>query len=241
MRLEILPIKTRIVQPPKDEIWDIIDNLEVRDGDILFITSKIMAIHQGRTRKMDEIEKIDLIREEAERMLSYVNDLGNFKVNLTVANGMLIPAAGIDESNANGYFVLWPKNIDDFCQEIRKRLMKKFGIKNLGVVATDSHTMPLRWGVTGISIGIAGVEPLQNIIGKGDLFGRPMNVTKVDLIDPLASIAVKAMGEGAKCAPIVIIRGDTEVTFNETASMKNFKISPELDLYRPLIEAIPKT
>jgi len=59
MKLEILPIKTRIVNPPKDDISDIIDSLEVKDGDIIFITSKILAIHQRRTRKTDEIEKTD--------------------------------------------------------------------------------------------------------------------------------------------------------------------------------------
>ena len=240
MKIEILPIKTRIVQPPKDEIWDIIDKLEIKDGDIVFITSKIMAIHQGRTRKTSEIEKTDLIREEAERMLPYINTSGNFNVNLTVAHGTLIPAAGIDESNANGYFILWPRNIDQFCKQIRTRLVQKFKLKNLGVVATDSHTMPLRWGVTGISIGIAGVEPLSDIRGKEDLFGRPMKLTQIDLIDPLAALAVKTMGESSECTPIVIIRGDTDVIFKNTASMKDFKISPELDLYWPLLEVMPK-
>ena len=55
MQIEFLPIKTRIVHPPQDDIWDIIESLEVKDGDIVFITSKIIAIHQGRTRKVGEI------------------------------------------------------------------------------------------------------------------------------------------------------------------------------------------
>ena len=93
MKIELLPIKTRIVHPPKDEIWDIIDNLEVKDGDIIFITSKIVAIHQGHTVSKDKIAKEDLIRQEAERMITYRNPTGNYSVNLTVAHGVLIPAA----------------------------------------------------------------------------------------------------------------------------------------------------
>ncbi len=241
MKIEFIPIKTRIVCAPKDNIYDIIDGLCVRDGDIIFITSKIISLHQGQTRKIGEVEKMDLIRQEADRYLPYVNEAGDFNVNLTVTQNVLIPAAGIDESNANGYYILWPKRIDNFCRMVRKRLMEKFGIERLGVVATDSHTTPLRWGVTGITIGLAGVEPLEDIRGEKDLFGREMKMTKVNLIDPLTSMAVLLMGEGDEGAPIVILRGYDGISFSDDASMKDFKIEPEMDLYRPLIEVLPKT
>jgi len=240
MKIEFLPIKTRVVRPPKDEIWDIVDSLEVQDGDIIFITSKIMGIHQGRTRKIGEISKEELIRSEAERCLPYVNGTGDFHVNLTVNQGVLIPAAGIDESNADGYYVMWPREIDKFCREIRERLKRKFDLKRLGVVSTDSHTMPLRWGVTGMAIGLAGVQPLRDIRGEKDLFGREMRTTQVDLIDPLAAMAVSLMGESDECAPIVILRGYKGIVFDELASMDDFKIAPEMDLYQPLLEVIPK-
>lgn len=240
MKLEFVPIKTRIVRPPKDDIYDIIDRLDVRDGDIIFITSKILGIHQGRTYKIGEVQKEDLIRQEADRYLPYVNELGNFNINLTVTQDVLIPAAGIDESNANGYYVLWPKEIDKLCQEIRSYLIKRHDLKNLGVIATDSHTTPLRWGVTGVTIGLAGVEPLKDIRGEKDLFGRKMNMTKVNLIDPLTAMAVDLMGESDECTPIVILRDYKNIPFSDTASMDNFKIEPEMDLYRPLIEVLPK-
>ena len=60
MQLNFIPIKTRIVNPPKDEIWDILDNLEIVDGDIVFITSKILAIHQGRCVPVAEADKRNL-------------------------------------------------------------------------------------------------------------------------------------------------------------------------------------
>ena len=134
MKIEFIPVRTRVVKPPKDDIYDIIDSLDIRDGDVVFITSKIISIHQGRTCKIGDKTKEDLIRQEAERFLPYVNDKGDFHVNLTVTQDVLIPAAGIDESNADGYYIMWPKEIDKFCQEIRQYLMKKYNVPKENVV-----------------------------------------------------------------------------------------------------------
>ncbi len=241
MKLDFIPVKTRIVRPPKDDISDLIDSLEVQDGDIIFITSKILGLHEGRTMKIGDIDKKDLIKKEATRYLDYSNPAGNFHVNLTVTQNVLIPAAGIDESNADGYYVMWPTSPDQTCQDIRTHLMTKHHLSRLGVVATDSHTTPLRWGVTGITIGLAGIEPLRDIRGEPDLFGREMEVTKVNLIDPLTSMAVLLMGESDECTPIVILRGYQGIPFSDTASMDDFKIEPEIDLYSPLISVMPPT
>lgn len=241
MKLDFTPVKTRIIRPPKDDIYDIIDSLVVQDGDIIFITSKILGIHQGRTVKIGEMQKEELIQKEADRYLAYENKTGDFHVNLTVTQNVLIPAAGIDESNADGYYVMWPTSIDALCQEIRQYLMKKHNIKRLGVIATDSHTTPLRWGVTGITIGLVGVEPLKDIRGKPDLFGRNMHITKVNLIDPLTSMAVLLMGESNECTPIVILHDYQGIPFSDSASMDDFKIEPDADLYSPLISVLPET
>ncbi|MBQ6147803.1 coenzyme F420-0:L-glutamate ligase [Candidatus Saccharibacteria bacterium] len=240
MKLNFIPVKTRVVLPPKDDISDILDSLELEDEDIIFITSKILGISEGRTCKIGAKEKEDLIREEAERYLAYENKTGDFHVNLTVTQNVLIPAAGIDESNANGYYVLWPKDIDETCRKIREYLVRKNKLKNLGVIATDSHTTPLRWGVTGITVGLSGVEPLKDIRGEPDIFGRRMHLTKVDLVDPLASMAVLLMGESDERTPIVILRGYKKIPFNPEGSMREFKIEPGTDLYSPLIDVIPR-
>ena len=240
MKFEFIPVKTRIVKPPMDDISDIFDSLEVRDGDIVFVTSKIVGISEGRTAKTSEITKEELIRREASRYLPYVSEAGDFHVNLTVNQNVLIPSAGIDESNADGYFVLWPKNPDESCRKIRDFLMKKFGLTRLGVVMTDSHTTPLRWGVTGITIGFAGIEPLKDIIGEPDLFGRKMHITKVNLVDPLTGMAVLAMGEADECTPICILRGYQGIPFSEMASMEDFLIDEKIDLYAPLIKVLPE-
>ncbi|MDR1027009.1 MAG: coenzyme F420-0:L-glutamate ligase [Rickettsiales bacterium] len=234
-KLHFMRVKTRVVNPPKDEIWDIIDNLDVRDGDIIFITSKILGIHQGRCVPMEGADKLELIEREAQKYRRYESPYGP-SVNLTITDNILICAAGIDESNANGHYIMWPKNVDALCREIRERLVRRTGARNIGVVSTDSHTQPLRWGVTGITTSLAGVSPLRDIRGDADIFGRTMKMTQVNLIDPLTGIAVLLMGESAETTPIVILRGYTGIPFDDAGSMKDFLIRPEDDLYRPMLE-----
>lgn len=238
MQLNFELIKTRIVKPPKDEIWDIIDSLKVSENDIVFITSKILSIHQGRTVKDTGNNKEQLIKQEADKLLEYHNKEDDFTSRITITNGNIILAAGIDASNADGHFILWPKDVDKLCQEIRERLVKKYKIKNLGVVATDSHTSMLRWGVTGFTIGLAGIEPVEDIRGDKDLFSRKIELTKVNKIDPLTSMAVLLMGETNSCTPITILRNYQGIKFNKNASMDGFKIPPKHDIYRPLLEVI---
>ena len=240
MLFEFIPVKTRIVQPPKDEIWDILDGLELCDGDIVFITSKVLAIHQGRCVHKDMANKTELVRQEATYCLPYQHPSG-VEINLTIANNIVIPSAGIDESNADGHYILWPKDVDKLCAEVRKRLCKRYKIKKLGIVSTDSHTTPLRWGVSGITTGVSGIKVTKDIRGEKDIFGRPLNLTQVNLIDPLTSMAVLLMGESSEQTPIVILRGYTGIEFDVNGNTDSFKIPPEMDLYKPLLDVLVKS
>ena len=37
-------------------------------------------------------------------------DFYRYHMTLTIKQGMLIPTAGIDESNGDGYYILWPRD-----------------------------------------------------------------------------------------------------------------------------------
>ena len=41
MKIEFIPIKTRVVRTPKDDIYDIIDSLDIREGDILLLLLRL--------------------------------------------------------------------------------------------------------------------------------------------------------------------------------------------------------
>ena len=169
MKLEILPIKTRKILPPKDDITNILKHLpKLKEGDVLAIASKILAIHQGRCIKNNlkfKNLKFKIIRQEADYSLP-MKKVGDSEIILTIKNHTLIPSAGIDESNGKDYYILWPKNASKEAKRIATYLKKRDGIKKLGVIIADSHTTPLRWGTQGISIGFFGLEPLKDYRGK---------------------------------------------------------------------------
>lgn len=111
MALKFIPVKTRPILPPKDSIYPILDASlpKLREGDVIFITSKILAIHQGRCIKIKPgVKKEQLIKREAERYAhSHLKSWKNLFI--TIKGHTLIANAGIDESNANGYYILWPR------------------------------------------------------------------------------------------------------------------------------------
>ncbi|MDR1826372.1 MAG: coenzyme F420-0:L-glutamate ligase, partial [Rickettsiales bacterium] len=116
--------------------------------------------------------------------------------------------------------------------------MKRLNLRNLGIVSTDSRTTPLRLGVTGIATGFSGVDMVRDMRGAPDIFGRPLTSTQINVIDALASMAVLLMGEGAEQTPIVILRGFDGIRFSDDGCMEKFKISPEIDIYQPLLDVM---
>ena len=109
---------------------------------------------------------------------------------LTINDGMIAPNAGIDKSNCpQGKIVLYPKDSFKTANELRKRFLKKYGIK-IGIVISDSRLMPTRIGCTGIAIGVSGFDPVDDERGKTDLYGKKLKVTFKATADCLATIGV---------------------------------------------------
>lgn len=235
--MNFIKVKTRPLLPPKDNIYGVLYKHlpKLKEGDVVFITSKILAIHQGRCVKIGpKINKDKLIIHEADRYIPRSKSPGNFL--LTIKDYTLIPSAGIDESNANGHYILWPKNTVKLLKEICQYLKKRHKIKKLAIIATDSHTTPLRWGVTGISTGFFGMKPLYDYRGKKDIFGRKLKFTKTNIVDALSATAVLLMGEGSEQTPIIIARGLDFIKFTNKDRYKDIVVDPEEDIYSPLLK-----
>ncbi|MCC8372089.1 MAG: coenzyme F420-0:L-glutamate ligase [Rickettsia endosymbiont of Pseudomimeciton antennatum] len=156
-------------------------------------------------------------------------------------NGILIPSAGIDESNVNEVYVLYPENIQKTVIWIWEYLKKKHNLKKIGVVITDSHTTIMRRGVTGIALGWCGFSPLYSYIDKPDLYNNPLKVTQVNILDALATSAVFVMGEGDEQTPLAIIKDAPKIYFLDRSPTieeeKNILIPMDEDLYSPLLRA----
>jgi len=240
----IKAIKTRAFLPPKDDLFSLIkesfSNIKLKEKTIIVVTSKIVSIWQGRCLRIDSIKnKDDLIKKEADFYLERKTVPMGY-VMLTIKNNLLIPTAGIDESNGNGYFVLWPKNPFLAAKEIYNFIKKNYHLNKFGIIITDSHCTPTRWGTTGISIAHYGFYPLKDYRGTPDIFGRIMKITQSNIADSLAAAAVFTMGEGSEQTPMAIIEDFNSVKFEEfDPTISNpLEINRDEDIYAPLLKAI---
>lgn len=203
-------------------------NEQIKDRDIIVIASKVLAYSQGRLVEIEnEEEFIDLIKKEADKVL----DEGDMVI--TMKNKILIPNAGIDNSNVpKGKVVLWPERPFDFAWQIRDTLMKQFKLKKLGVVISDSHCQPLRIGTSGIAIGWSGFYGVQDERGARDLYCQPMKYTQIAVADNLASAANLEMGETNASIPFVIVRDFKAKFTDEEFTEDDYFISPKECIYR---------
>ncbi|HEX9608731.1 MAG TPA: coenzyme F420-0:L-glutamate ligase [Candidatus Paceibacterota bacterium] len=198
---------------------------KLKDGNILVVTSKIVALAERRTANPQEKEKI-ILKESAWTMPTKY-------VWLTIKDGMFMAAAGIDESNAKGKIILLPKDSFKAAARLRRVLLKRYKIKKLGVLITDSRVLPLRAGVVGVALGYAGFAGIKDYRGSADLFGRTLKMTRVDIADSLATAAVLLMGEGNERKPLAVIE-DAPVEFREHVNRQELVIPVADDLYVPL-------
>jgi len=233
--MEIKAIKTRIFHEDENLISFILKYFKkIPERSVLVITSKIVALSEGHTAEYkNEREKAKLIKRESEFALKT-------KLTwLTIKDGMVMANAGIDESNAKGKLILLPKDSFKSASIIRKIFVKKFKVKNLGVLITDSRLFPLRAGVVGVALGYAGFKGIRNYIGKKDIFGRKLKMSQTDITDSLATAAVLCMGEGKEQQPIALIK-NAPVEFTEKINKKELLINIKDDLYLPLFRSILK-
>lgn len=238
----ITAIKTHKITISDTDLFKILDKYipPLGEKSIVVITSKIVSITESRVVKIGSIDKDQLIEQESQSYLP--RNENPYNVSLTITNDTLVATAGIDESNGNGYYILWPKNPQDTANAIRFHLAQRWNLKKVGVIITDSKTSPLRWGVTAIAIAYSGFVPLRNYIGKKDLFGKKLEYTKMNIADNLASAAAVVMGEGNEQTPLAVIEDIPFVQFQDRnptqEEINNLKISPNEDVYSPLLKSV---
>ncbi len=235
--MRIDPLKTPLIN-----IGDPLENIldchvpTLKEGTIFAITSKIISICQERViPKSSGITKESLIRQECEAILPIENMPGKF---MTITHGLILLSAGIDESNANENYILYPSAVQATSQHIWHYLKQRDSLERLGVIITDSRTSPLRKGVTGFTLGWCGFKPLNDYRGKPDIYGRLLEVSQTNVIDSLASSAVFVMGEGDEKTPMALITDAPHVEFQTdpptAEELTNIRVSIKEDLYHSL-------
>ncbi len=213
--MKISPIKTHKITIDDNDLFKVLNTyiVTLKENSVVAVTSKIVSICEGRVVPFDGTNKDELIAQEAEYYIP--RKFNAYNITVTIANSMFGAAAGIDESNGNGYYILWPEDSQKSANEIKEYLQKKFNLKNVGVIITDSKTTPMRWGVTGIAIAHSGFLAVKNYIGKPDLFGRKFEFEMLNVADSLASASVQVMGEGNESMPLAIIEDIPNISFQD--------------------------
>lgn len=222
--LQIIPIKA----PVQTEVFDLPQTLlasleqhgeTLQPGDVVAVSSKYVAISEGRVVHLKEVvpsdeakvlaEKYNMSAIIAELVLQEADHIfGGIPMGylLTLRSGIIAPNAGLDRSNIpNGQAVLLPEDPYKSAHELRNWVKNHFGV-HIGIVMTDSWLVPGRYGTTGIAVAAAGFQPVQDERGKADLFGNPMTVTQRGLADSLSTCAQMVMGERNEATPFAIVR-----------------------------------
>ena len=242
--MEIFPIKI----PKKGEGFDLFRTIveskfQFLADDILVISSKFVSMSEGSLIDLKNVKVSKKARAFAskfkmdERIAQVTLQESDYVVSgiagflLTINDGMIAPNAGIDKSNCpQGKIVLYPKDSFKTANKLRKKLLKKYGIK-IGIVISDSRLMPTRIGCTGIAIGVSGFDPVDDERGKTDLYGKKLKVTFRATADCLATIGVFMMGESNESIPLVVIRGANVRETERSLSMKDMTVNPKIDIY----------
>ncbi|OHA19703.1 MAG: hypothetical protein A3C08_00520 [Candidatus Taylorbacteria bacterium RIFCSPHIGHO2_02_FULL_47_18] len=249
----ITTIKTPLVKVKKCTLIELVERavLSIPEKSILVVTSKVVSLCEGsavpRLRQgfggqaLARAEKDALIRKESDYYIP--SEKSKWGITLTLTRNILIPSAGIDESNADGHYLLWPRNPQENANALRAHLARRFRRRALGVLITDSKTAPLRRGTTGIALAHSGFDALTDYVGSKDLFGRPFRVSRRSVIDGLAATAVCAMGEGSERTPLALVSDIPFVRFRQRnptkAELDFLHIQLKEDLYASLLRAAP--
>ena len=240
----VTPIKTPIVKQ-NDNLFKIIKKSipQLAEESILVVTSKIISFSQGRIVKRttkDQSEKHQLVKKEADDYLEPHSS--RYKVMLTIKNNTLAVNAGIDESNADDGYVLWPEDLQKTTNDIWRFLRENYQVKKVGVIVTDSKTLPLRWGVVGTAIAHCGFQALYDYRGAKDLFGREIRMSQINIAEAIAVAAVLEMGEVAERTPLCLVKEMKKIKFQNRPStpkeLASLRIRPEDDVYAPLLTSV---
>jgi len=172
---------------------------DLRDGDIVVVTSKIVSKAEGRVVRGDRQDAIDAetVRVVARR--------GDARI-VETRQGLVLAAAGVDASNTPpGTVVLLPEDPDESARRLRKALRDRAGA-SVGVIITDTLGRAWRIGQTDTAIGAAGVRPAIDYRGTEDSFGNALEVTLDAVADEIAAAGDLVKGK-ARQVPVAIVRG----------------------------------
>lgn len=195
----------------------------LEDGDIVVLAQKIVSKAEGRLVPLSGVvpsaraESLARQADKDPRLVELI--LGEATEVVRVAPGVIIVEhrlglvlanAGIDQSNVDHQggeaALLLPIDPDRTCLALRRSLVEASG-RLVAVMIVDSVGRAWRNGTVGIAIGVSGLDPLLDLRGRPDLFGRALRTSELGFGDEVAAAASLVMGQADEGRPIAVVRG----------------------------------
>ncbi len=246
-RIEAFAIQSKRIIGFGDSVWENLEEslkeFEFKLGDILIVASKVVSMEQNDAVKLDDVSPSEWAMELAKdadldpRVAELVIQESGGEIYGSVWKAILAKTsfglganAGIDLSNVpKGYALLLPKNPDKFALDIHLKLKQKYNL-SIPVILADSRTIPLRRGTSGVTIGLAGMEPIIDERGHKDLYGYKMQITTRAIADNVATVANLLMGETDERIPFSVVRG-VEFIQSEQSGIQTALMPPDQCIY----------
>ena len=252
MTVAVIPIPGLPLIAPGDDLGrllaDAIDAARVglKGGDVVAVCQKVVSKAEGAVVRLDDVaaspfaqrlaarteggkdpRAMEIVLRESARIVRM--DRGH--VICETRHGWVCANAGVDESNgiADGVLTLLPEDADASAARLRDALRARFAV-DVAVVVTDTFGRPWREGLVEVALGCAGMDPLLDLRGRGDLSGRTLHHTVVALADEVAAAAGLVMEKDSAVAA-AIVRG-VRYTPGSGGAAARLVRRPELDLFR---------
>jgi len=245
--ISIFPLKNFPIINPGESLTEIIvrelKKINLKNHDIIVIAHTIVSKAENQIYNLDEITPsplaihIGTIQDKDPRKIEVI--LRNSKEIVRMNDRVLITASlhgfvcansGIDQSNTAGNTVIsLPIDPDLSARKIKKAIKEKIGL-DVAIIITDTFGRPLRVGTVNFAIGVAGINPLEDIRGSIDLFGYELRSTIIARADEVAAAAGIIMGQANEGTPVIIVRG-VKYSIDE-ASARDLIRNQEKDVFR---------
>ena len=220
---------------------------ELRDGDLVVISQKVVSKAEGQIRKLSSVipsaearrlaavlgkepALVELVLEESTQVIRAERTV----LIVETKHGFVCANAGIDSSNLpqEDAVLLLPEDPDASARRLRAELSAASGAARLGVVVADSFGRAWRLGQAEVAIGCAGLRPLDDWRGRHDASGRPLEATLIAIADEAAS-AADLVRNKASGVPAAVVRGlGDHLSDEDGPGAAALRRPPEEDLFR---------
>ena len=195
--------------------------LDPEPGDVLCVAHKVVSKAEGRIVVLAGVspgpraQALAAAHDKDPRQLQVVLDEAAEIVRerpgvliCRTRHGFVCANAGVDASNAGtpDTLILLPLDPDASARALRAALTAQLGRPGPAVVITDSFGRAWRHAQVETAIGVAGLRPVDDWVGRTDADGHELKATAIAIADEAAAAADLARSKTSR-EPAILVRG----------------------------------